>query len=108
MNFTEALTRQLMTWQDETCWLSADVVAGFVQVAILEADDFSDLRATLEGLSHCRRCGRKVLADHAETCWYCRGDLCGECWESYGHCGHPEADAIRARMRAWLEEQERR
>jgi hypothetical protein len=107
MNFTEALTGQLMTWTDETCWLSVDVVAEFVRAAVLEADNLADLRAMLT-VTYCRRCGKKIPADHAEGCWYCSGDLCGECWERYGHCGHPEADAINARMRAWLEEQERR
>lgn len=107
MNFTKALTLQLMTWTDETTWLSVEVVAEMCRTAILEADNLADLRAMLD-LSYCRRCGRKIAADHAEGCWYCSGDLCGKCWEQYGHCGHPEANAINERMRAWLEEQERR
>jgi hypothetical protein len=106
MNFTEALTGQLMTWTDETTWLSVDVVAEFVRAAVLEADNLADLRAMLT-VTYCRRCGRKMQADDAEVCWYCSGDLCGECWERYGHCGHPEADAINERMRAWLAEWER-
>ena len=102
MNFAEALTGQLMDWQDETTWLSVDVVTEMIRAAVLEADNLADLKAMLT-VTYCRRCGKKLHADHAERCWFCGGDLCGECWESYGHCGHPEADDINARMRAWLE-----
>ena len=103
MNFTQVLTRQLMTWTDETTWLSVEVVARMVRDAILEADDLADLRAMLD-VTYCGRCSKKLHRDQTEVCWYCSGDLCGACWERYGHCGHPEADAINARMRAWLEE----
>ena len=36
MNFIEALTRELHNWQDETLWLSADVVAEMVTRAAAE------------------------------------------------------------------------
>jgi len=40
----------------------------------------------------CARCGKEIVLGGEETCWYCDADLCGECWEARGHCGHPEAD----------------
>jgi len=94
MNFTEALTRQLMDWQDETTWLSASRMAAL-----------TDLRAMLD-VTYCGRCSKKLHRDQTEVCWYCSGDLCGACWEQHGHCGHPEADAINERMRAWLKRSE--
>lgn len=42
----------------------------------------------------CGRCKRVIRQDHAEICWYCLEDLCYDCWDEYGHCGHPEADKI--------------
>jgi hypothetical protein len=41
----------------------------------------------------CGRCLRPIRESKAETCWYCTGWLCVECWDKFGHCGHPEADA---------------
>lgn len=46
----------------------------------------------------CRRCGKEVPQGHEERCWYCMGPLCVDCWDQFGHCGHPEADAINDRM----------
>jgi len=42
----------------------------------------------------CGRCKKEIPVDEAETCWYCHADLCFECWDEVGHCGHPEAEAI--------------
>lgn len=36
--------------------------------------------------------------ERAESCWYCTGDLCPECWDEFGHCGHAEATAINDAM----------
>lgn len=55
-------------------------------------------------MTRCGRCGEETERDHAEVCWYCRADLCVECWERYGHCGHPEAVEVNERMRAWYRE----
>jgi hypothetical protein len=40
----------------------------------------------------CNRCGKVVEEPDAETCWHCMAWLCYDCWDKYGHCGHPEAD----------------
>lgn len=40
----------------------------------------------------CGRCKRVVFPGEDETCWYCLDILCFDCWDRYGHCGHPEAD----------------
>ena len=53
---------------------------------------------------HCGRCGKEMKRDHAEVCWYCNADLCAGCWEEHGHCGHPEAERINERARAWYAE----
>jgi hypothetical protein len=45
-------------------------------------------------LIHCKRCHARESEFTAETCWYCDGQLCYQCWEDFGHCGHPEAEAI--------------
>lgn len=45
----------------------------------------------------CGRC-KKPVPD-TEICWFCQGDLCGECWEEHGHCGHEEADRFNAASR---------
>jgi hypothetical protein len=46
----------------------------------------------------CRRCGEDAGLD-PEICWYCQGPLCSDCWERYGHCGHPEAEAMNEQAR---------
>ncbi len=46
----------------------------------------------------CGRCG-ETLPEWEEVCWFCQARLCGECWERYGHCGHPEADEANRRAR---------
>jgi hypothetical protein len=48
VNFTQALTRELHRWQDETVYLTPDIVAGMVQEAIYKADDFDDLHDMME------------------------------------------------------------
>ncbi len=40
----------------------------------------------------CKRCSKRIVAGEEETCWFCLSPLCFECWNIYGHCGHPEAD----------------
>lgn len=53
-------------------------------------------------IAHCGRCGKEIgPRDSAEVCWFCKGDLCPECWEQHGHCGHEEAEEINQRMRDW-------
>lgn len=47
----------------------------------------------------CGRCGKKIFDDSWETCWWCAGPLCVDCWEEYGHCGHPEADEANRKAR---------
>lgn len=47
----------------------------------------------------CGRCENEIPAETAETCWYCTESLCYACWDMFGHCGHPEADAQNERSR---------
>lgn len=42
-------------------------------------------------LCHCGHCGKVIDAGNAEVCWYCEADLCVDCWDRIGHCGHVEA-----------------
>lgn len=42
----------------------------------------------------CHKCNTIMLAKHAQKCWWCMGDLCYACWDTVGHCDHPEAIAI--------------
>lgn len=39
----------------------------------------------------CGHCDKQIYPDDAEGCWYCNADLCVDCWERIGHCGHVEA-----------------
>ena len=41
----------------------------------------------------CARCGHVIDVD-PEYCWYCTADLCANCKDMAGHCGHPEAEKI--------------
>lgn len=50
-------------------------------------------------MSTCGRCNQSVRVSETETCWYCGEPLCIECWDTYGHCGHEEADEINAKLR---------
>lgn len=49
--------------------------------------------------TRCGRCGRKINYEDAEVCWWCQHSLCIECWETVGHCGHPEAEAVNQAAR---------
>ena len=48
-------------------------------------------------MTECNRCKKQIKHDEEESCWYCLEDLCYECWDKYGHCGHKKADEINAR-----------
>lgn len=48
MNFTQALTRELHRWQDETVYLTPAIVADMLQEAIYKAEDFDDLHDMME------------------------------------------------------------
>ena len=50
-------------------------------------------------MTRCNRCG-KLIGGTAEVCWWCHGDMCAECWDAYGHCGHPKAEEQNERARA--------
>lgn len=45
----------------------------------------------------CARCGEAFPSEATASCWYCGADLCPECVDIEGHCGHPEARAIDER-----------
>lgn len=47
----------------------------------------------------CGRCRKEISSEDAETCWFCMGDLCRECWEEHGHCGHEDADRLNRASR---------
>ena len=47
----------------------------------------------------CNRCKKKITDEDREFCWFCIGDLCYECWDEYGHCGHSKADEMNERAR---------
>ena len=47
----------------------------------------------------CGHCKRPIHSGEEESCWYCNEYLCFECWELYGCCVHPEADAINEKAR---------
>lgn len=47
----------------------------------------------------CGRCHVVLTEERAERCWYCEARLCVDCWDAYGHCGHPEADKANEEAR---------
>jgi len=47
----------------------------------------------------CSRCGKYISMKEAESCWYCLAELCYECWDKYGHCGHKEAGKANEKAR---------
>lgn len=49
----------------------------------------------------CTHCLTLILPGHEERCWWCTAPLCVDCWEVLGHCGHQEAEALNASIRAW-------
>jgi len=57
----------------------------------------SEVRQLLTRLAEsgvaCNRCHKLIAPDEHESCFWCIEDLCYECWDMYGHCGHAEADA---------------
>jgi len=53
-----------------------------------------------KGDTACGRCEIRVLVKLAESCWYCGSDLCYDCWDEHGHCGHEEA--VEANRKAKL------
>ena len=40
----------------------------------------------------CGRCGTRVPPGQEERCWWDFAALCGDCWETYGHCGHADIE----------------
>jgi hypothetical protein len=48
--------------------------------------------------SLCGRCKQPTGA-HEQACWYCNEPICLQCWDEYGHCGHPGAVAANERAR---------
>ncbi len=40
----------------------------------------------------CNSCYKSITDAGREFCWYCLADLCYDCWDEVGHCGHPEAE----------------
>jgi hypothetical protein len=51
-------------------------------------------------MKKCGRCGKDVVEEEAEICWYCEDELCYACWDDLGHCGHVEADRLNAMAKA--------
>ena len=56
-------------------------------------------------MTECNRCEKPI--DETEACWWCLSPLCPECWDQYGHCGHPEADEYQATIMWSLEDKGR-
>lgn len=56
---------------------------------------------------NCGRCEVAVSDETAEWCWWCVGPLCSQCWETVGHCGHPEADTVNRASKLMTYEQRR-
>ena len=46
----------------------------------------------------CGRCHKKD--QDWQYCWWCHHELCYECWDEVGHCGHPDAEAMNEAGRA--------
>lgn len=95
-----------MLWQDGQGYRIEMLQVAAVAVAAIWAFDQGGALQPPGALppvfSICGRCRGVVPSEDAETCWYCTMALCAECWDRYGHCGHPEADAQNERMRAWI------
>lgn len=41
---------------------------------------------------NCSRCYRAITEIEREHCSWCCRDLCYDCWDQIGHCGHSEAE----------------
>lgn len=52
-------------------------------------------------INDCGRCKLKIPVGHEESCWYCLGPLCGDCWDVIGHCGEPEAVEFNEKAKKW-------
>lgn len=52
----------------------------------------------------CKRCEKSQpeIGNSCEYCWWCLEPLCEKCWETFGHCGHAEAEAENARAKETL------
>lgn len=50
-------------------------------------------------MPYCGRCQRRIVDGKEEACWFCCSDLCYECWDSVGHCGHEQAEAMNRASR---------
>ena len=37
----------------------------------------------------CNRCRKPIRDEDAEYCVCCPERLCFDCWDDWGHCGHP-------------------
>lgn len=79
-----------------------------IEIAVLNAKANITCEAGAEGeaATKCGRCGKSIDEEEAEVCWYCRADLCCDCWDRHGHCGHSEADAMNERARAVAQPEE--
>ena len=55
----------------------------------------------------CGRCGCEIEFGEEEICWWCRGSLCVDCWEKFGHCGHREADEVNRKAREFYAEHDK-
>ncbi len=54
--------------------------------------------------SHCGRCGKELCEPYsADVCFYCIAPLCHDCWDGYGHCGHPQAVKMNEEARAVIQ-----
>lgn len=58
---------------------------------IAVSDDYGNTWTLYDADAVCGRCGKPIIQEDAETCWWCIGDLCYDCWETVGHCGHKGA-----------------
>jgi hypothetical protein len=82
---------------DRAIALVVAVLARYIDPQIAQSDEDREiLLAVSLALARLRRarrvCGRclqPVKPIVAESCWVCSTSLCGDCWEKYGHCGHP-------------------
>lgn len=54
----------------------------------------------------CNRC-KKRFADEEQYCWFCKGILCFECWDEFGHCGHSDADRMNQLIAEFNEKEAR-
>jgi len=53
-----------------------------------------DITKKFQANSICASCQKVIPFNEDESYWHCVEPLCYECWESTGHCGHPDAVAV--------------